>query len=126
MAEAGLSEWFPQLVAHSIHSLTVEDIRYYFKPDVTEDNGIPTGNGSVEHFFRISENPAVCTFLQLLFILMSNSFNQCLCFSNVPKVRAYCSASDHLIRKIFSEVCRDSQWFEKYLKIIEIGDHFFE
>ena len=38
--------------------------------------------------------------------------------SNVPKVRAYCSASDHLIRKIFSGVCRDSYWFEEYLKII--------
>ena len=46
--------------------------------------------------------------------------------SNVSKVRAYCSASDHLIRKIFSGVCRDSHWFEEYLKIIEIGDHFFE
>ena len=74
MAEAGLSEWFPQLVAHSIHSLTVEDIRYYFKPEVTENNGIPTGNVSVASVF-------VCTSLQLLFILMSNSFNQCLCFS---------------------------------------------
>ena len=66
MAEAGLSEWFPQLVAHSIHSLTVEDIRYYFKPDVAEDNGIPTGNVSVACVF-------VCTSLQLLFILMSNT-----------------------------------------------------
>ena len=28
--------------------------------------------------------------------------------SNVPKVRAYCSASDHLIHKIFSGVCRDT------------------
>ena len=46
--------------------------------------------------------------------------------SNVPKVRAYCSASDHLIRKIISGVCRDIQWFEEYLKIIEIDDHFFE
>ena len=46
--------------------------------------------------------------------------------SNVSKVRAYCSASDHLIRKIFSGVCRVSRWFEEYLKIIEIGDHFFE
>ena len=46
--------------------------------------------------------------------------------SNVPKVRAYCSASDHLIRKIFSGVCRDIHWFEEYLKIIEIDDHFFE
>ena len=45
--------------------------------------------------------------------------------SNVSKVRAYCSASDHLIRKIFSGVCRDSHWFEEYLKIIEIGDYFF-
>ena len=46
--------------------------------------------------------------------------------SNVPKVRAYYSASDHLIRKIFSGVCRDILWFEEYLKIIEIDDHFFE
>ena len=46
--------------------------------------------------------------------------------SNVSKVRAYCSASDHLIRKIFSGVCRDSLWFEEYLKIIEVGDYFFE
>ena len=38
-----------------------------------------------------------------------------------PKATAF----DHLIRKIFSGVCRDSQWFEEYLKIIEIGDHFF-
>ena len=27
--------------------------------------------------------------------------------SNVPKVRAYCSASDHLIRKMLSDVCWD-------------------
>ena len=46
--------------------------------------------------------------------------------SNVPKVRAYYSAADHLIRKIFSGVCRDIHWFEEYLKIIEIDDHFFE
>ena len=46
--------------------------------------------------------------------------------SNVPKIQAYCSASDHLIRKIFAGVCRDIHWFEEYLKIIEIDDHFFE
>ena len=46
--------------------------------------------------------------------------------SNVPKVRAYCSASDRLIRKIFSGVCRDIHWFEEYLKIIQIHDHFCE
>ena len=46
--------------------------------------------------------------------------------SNVSKVRAYSSASDHLIRKIFSGVCRGSHWFEEYLKIIEISDNFFE
>ena len=33
--------------------------------------------------------------------------------SNVPKVQAYCSASDHLIRKISSGVCRDIHWFEE-------------
>ena len=46
--------------------------------------------------------------------------------SNVSNVRAYCLASDHLIRNIFLGVCRDSHWFKEYLKIIEIGDHFFE
>ena len=46
--------------------------------------------------------------------------------SNVSKVRAYCSVSDHQIRKIFSGVCRDSHWFEEYLKIIKIDVHFFE
>ena len=46
--------------------------------------------------------------------------------SNVSKVRAYCSAFDHQIRKIFSGVCRDSHWFEEYLKIIEIYDYFCE
>ena len=46
--------------------------------------------------------------------------------SNVPKVRAYYSASDHLIRKTFAGVCRDNHWFEEYLKIIEIDDNFFE
>ena len=46
--------------------------------------------------------------------------------SNVSKVRAYCSGSDHLIRKISSGVCRVSHWFDEYLKIIKISDYFFE
>ena len=37
--------------------------------------------------------------------------------SNVPKVRACSSASYHLIRNIFSGVCRDIHWFEEYLKL---------
>ena len=43
----------------------------------------------------------------------------------MSKVRAYCSASDHLIRKIYVGVCRDCHWFEEYLKIIKIDVHFF-
>ena len=31
-----------------------------------------------------------------------------------------------MIGKIFSGVHRDSHWFDEYLKIIEIGDYFFE
>ena len=49
---------------------------------------------------------------------------------NVSKVQAYYSASesDHLIRKNFSGLCRDSHCFEEYLKIIETFTyvHFFE
>ena len=43
MREAGISPEFPMMVSHTIHSLTLEDIRYYFKSDATEDNGIPIG-----------------------------------------------------------------------------------
>ena len=44
LSEAGITETFAPNVAHTIHSLTLEDIRYFFKEDATEDNGIPTGN----------------------------------------------------------------------------------
>lgn len=47
MTEAGLSELFPQLVAQSTQSLTVEDIQYYFESEVTAENGIPTGQHCV-------------------------------------------------------------------------------
>ena len=43
MWEAGISDEFASMVAHTIHSLSLEDIRYYFKSDATEDNGIPIG-----------------------------------------------------------------------------------
>ena len=46
--------------------------------------------------------------------------------SNVSKVRAYCSASDHLIRKTLTGVCREIPWFEEYLEIIDIDVYFFE
>jgi len=39
----GISERFPGVVAHAIHSITVDDLRL-FKPDVTSKNGIPTVN----------------------------------------------------------------------------------
>ena len=45
--------------------------------------------------------------------------------SNVQKVRGYCSASDHRIRKICSGVCKDSHWFEEYLKIIFSNERSF-
>ena len=34
---------YAPMIAHSIHSLTLEDIRYFFEEDATEENGIPTG-----------------------------------------------------------------------------------
>ena len=44
---AGVSKMFAPMVAHSIHSLTLEDIRYFFKEDATEENGVPTGNSHI-------------------------------------------------------------------------------
>ena len=40
--ELGLG--FAPTVAHGIHSLTVEDIRHYFKADAPVENNIPTVN----------------------------------------------------------------------------------
>ena len=44
MEKHGLSERFPAAVAHGIHSITLEDIQHYFKPNATEDNKVPTLN----------------------------------------------------------------------------------
>lgn len=44
MADAGLGEFFGKAVAHRMHSLTLEDLRYYFTEDAPVENGIPTVN----------------------------------------------------------------------------------
>ena len=44
MEANGLSKRFPGAVARGIYSITLEDIRYYFKPSATEENFIPTLN----------------------------------------------------------------------------------
>ena len=68
------------------------------------------------------------TVIKIFHMQYESEHGQChkMYVCNVPKVRAYCSASDHLIRKLFSGVGRDIHWFEEYLKIIEIDDYFFE
>lgn len=43
LKEGGVSEQFAAIVAHGIHTLTVEDLRK-FEPDVTEKNMVPTVN----------------------------------------------------------------------------------
>jgi len=44
LSEVGIDRYFGGMVAHTLHSLTLEDIRHYFKKDATADNGIPTVN----------------------------------------------------------------------------------
>ena len=44
MEHGGLDLGFAPTVAHGIHSLTVEDIRHYFKADSPVENNIPTVN----------------------------------------------------------------------------------
>lgn len=53
---AGVSPIFAPLVAHNIHSLTLEDIRYFFKEDATEENGIPTVNMDLSSDKRVLPN----------------------------------------------------------------------
>jgi len=50
MIDANLTHNFGMAVAHRLHSLRLEDVRYYFKEDAPEDNGIPVVN------FDISPN----------------------------------------------------------------------
>ena len=49
---AGVSQMYSPMIAHSIHSLTLEDIRYFFEEDATEENGIPTGRINCTCFFH--------------------------------------------------------------------------
>jgi len=50
MMDANLTHYFGMAVAHRLHSLRLEDVRYYFKEDTPDDNGIPVVN------FDISPN----------------------------------------------------------------------
>jgi len=50
MKDANLTGFFGDAVAHRLHSLRLEDVRYYFKEDAPVDNGIPVVN------FNISRN----------------------------------------------------------------------
>ena len=44
MKKHGLSKRFPATFGHGIHSITLEDIQHYFKPDATQDDRVPTLN----------------------------------------------------------------------------------
>jgi len=44
LSEVDIDRYFGGMVALTMHSLTLEDIRHYYKKDVTVDNGIPTVN----------------------------------------------------------------------------------
>ena len=46
--------------------------------------------------------------------------------SHCAKVRAYCSACDHLIRKVSSGMFQKSSSFEEFNGFSEIDVHFFE
>jgi len=56
MADAGLTPSFAQSVAHRCHSLTLEDLRFYFQPEATEDNPIPTVNMDLSSQERVLPN----------------------------------------------------------------------
>jgi len=54
MAEAGIDyDNFAPFISHSIHSITLEDIRFYFKSDAPEENNIPTVNADMESEERV-------------------------------------------------------------------------
>lgn len=57
LASAGADEKFPGLVAHAIHSMTVDDLRA-FEPTVTENNRVPTIN------MDLSSTQAIVPFAQ--------------------------------------------------------------
>jgi len=55
MLEAGIDFFFAKSIAHRAHSLTSEDVQYYFKSDGTDHVNIPTVNSdlSVEGLARV-------------------------------------------------------------------------
>jgi len=61
MMDAGLNKYFGNAVAHRMHSLTLEDLRYYFKSDAPKDNGIPTVNYDLTpNATRVLPNAPLC------------------------------------------------------------------
>ena len=63
------------MVAHSIHSLTLEDIRYFFKEDATEDNGIPTGKLSLNSLDEVGgSHEEICKHQWMVWSYVSNSY----------------------------------------------------
>jgi len=44
LSEVDIDRYFGGMVALTMHRLTLEDIKHYYKKDVTVDNGIPTVN----------------------------------------------------------------------------------
>jgi hypothetical protein len=66
MSNAGVTTGFAPVVAHAIHSLTLEDIRHYFKSDATENNGIPTGKHHNRACFEAGPTIYLATSSQLL------------------------------------------------------------
>ena len=57
MKKHGLSEKFPAAVAHGIHSIALENIQHYFKPDATEDNRVPPLNYDATSKQSLLRNP---------------------------------------------------------------------
>ena len=72
----------------------------------------------------------MCAYNQLNFESLRLSIHS-LVFQRCPKshcakVQAYCSACDHLIRKISSGIIQKSSSFEEFNGFGEIDVHFFE
>ena len=48
MENFSLTQQFPGIVSHAIHSLSLQDLRHYFEPNADELNGIPNVNLDLE------------------------------------------------------------------------------
>jgi len=110
LAHAGVTDNFAGMVAHTIHSLSLEDIRYYFKSDATEENGIPTVNLDLDAEERVLPNAPLAGYDEDFSTMGLKSFDMVM--RNMNRTGHYQTRDDNILVQI-AHVLHMAELWEK-------------